>query len=132
MSMGWLPLRRAKAILKRLTMKSKEFEAFLTNFAAARPNQFHIILLDNARSHHATLQLPNNIALLFLPPYAPELNPCERVWQAIKDHLAWRCFPDLVALHELVADLFITYEPTAFHSLVAYPFLVDAITQLTA
>lgn len=117
----------------RLSMGTADFQGFLDNFAAAQPAHFHIILLDNARSHHATaLALPANVVLLFLPPYAPELNPCERVWQAIKDRLAWRTFVDLAALQDAVADLFEGYEAAAFASLVAFPFLCEAINSLAA
>jgi transposase len=46
-----------------------------------------IIVLDNAKYHHALLHKEwrenNNkdFALLYLPPYSPELNPIERVWK---------------------------------------------------
>jgi transposase len=46
-----------------------------------------ILILDNARYHHATMIQPwlnkNNkkIQLLFLPPYSPDLNNIERVWK---------------------------------------------------
>ena len=29
--------------------------------------------------------LPDNISLLFLPPYAPELNPVEQIWNYLKN-----------------------------------------------
>ena len=65
------------------------FQGFLTDFGAARPATFNVLLMDNARVHHAAdLTLPPNVALLFQPPYAPELNPAERVWLAVKDDLA--------------------------------------------
>jgi len=31
------------------------------------------------------LALPNNISLLFLPPYSPELNPKENLWDEIRE-----------------------------------------------
>ena len=46
-----------------------------------------IIVLDNARYHHAVILKPwlkenrKKIALMFLPPYSPELNHIERVWK---------------------------------------------------
>lgn len=49
-----------------------------------------IVILDNARYHHAILLKPwlmekrNRIRLLFLPPYSPELNPVERVWKLVR------------------------------------------------
>ncbi len=30
------------------------------------------------------LKVPDNISLLKLPPYAPELNPVENVWQYLR------------------------------------------------
>lgn len=46
-----------------------------------------VVVLDNARYHHAKLLKPylnrhrQNIELLFLPPYSPQLAPVERVWK---------------------------------------------------
>lgn len=46
-----------------------------------------IILVDNARYHHAKLHAEwrkncaDRFSLLFLPPYSPDLNPIERVWK---------------------------------------------------
>ena len=31
--------------------------------------------------------LPDNISLLFLPPYAPELNPKENLWDEIREKI---------------------------------------------
>jgi hemolysin activation/secretion protein len=38
------------------------------------------------------LQIPSNIIVLFQPPYSPELNPIERLWQALKKDLKWELF----------------------------------------
>lgn len=111
------------------TVKLPDFQAFLNDFAAQEPDHFHLILLDNAPSHHATdLDLPAHVALLFLPPYAPELNPVERVWRDLKDRLAWRSFPDCLALQDALADLVEAYSSDAFHSLIAFPFLCTPST----
>jgi transposase len=32
------------------------------------------------------LAVPGNVELMFLPPYSPELNPVERLWQWLKRH----------------------------------------------
>jgi len=46
-----------------------------------------LVLADNARYHHAKLhaewreKCSTRFALLFLPPYSPDLNPIERVWK---------------------------------------------------
>lgn len=47
---------------------------------------FHAIVLIDRASWHTTeaLNIPPNITLFPLPPYSPELNPMEQVWQKIK------------------------------------------------
>lgn len=49
------------------------------------PAEFKIMILDNGAFHKAkSLIIPENIVLIFLPPYSPELNPAENVWAVLK------------------------------------------------
>jgi len=49
------------------------------------PGAHAVLVLDRAGWHVAHgLDLPDNISLLFLPPYSPELNPIENLFQFIK------------------------------------------------
>jgi transposase len=58
-----------------------------------------VLVLDNAGWHHAkTLVVPDGIDLVFLPPYAPELQPAERLWPLVNEPVANRAFADLDAL----------------------------------
>jgi hypothetical protein len=44
-----------------------------------------VVILDQAGWHKAhDLDLPDNISLLFLPPYSPELNPIENLFQFLR------------------------------------------------
>jgi hypothetical protein len=47
------------------------------------------------------LKLPDNITLVSLPPYAPELNPMENVWDYLRgnelSHLVWDSYEAMVA-----------------------------------
>ena len=53
----------------------------------AGPNRHIVLVLDNAGWHTSHgLVVPENITLLPLPPYSPELNPMERLWSWIKQH----------------------------------------------
>jgi len=46
-----------------------------------------VLILDQAGWHIAKkLIVPENITLLHLPAYSPELNPVERLWAYIKSH----------------------------------------------
>lgn len=55
-----------------------------------------VLLMDGAGWHiSADLEVPDNITPLILPPYAPELNPVENVWQYLRQNkLAIRVFPN--------------------------------------
>jgi transposase len=61
------------------------------------PGRHAVIVQDQAGWHHKKeLKVPSNISILHLPPYSPELNPQEQVWQHLKDtYLSNRVFEDL-------------------------------------
>jgi hypothetical protein len=50
-------------------------------------SQYRIILCtDNAGWHKsAGLKIPDNIVFLYLPPYSPQLNPVEHLWDYIRE-----------------------------------------------
>ncbi len=49
------------------------------------PDAHAVLILDGAGWHGAkSLDVPNNITLLKLPPYSPELNPMENVWAYLR------------------------------------------------
>ncbi|NQX86320.1 MAG: transposase [Flavobacteriaceae bacterium] len=61
-------------------------EAYLKEFSAHKPEEYKIIVIDNAGFDSTkNIDIPDNIYLLSIPPYTPELNPCEQVWQYIKN-----------------------------------------------
>lgn len=47
---------------------------------------YHGLILVDRASWHTTeqIQLPNNVTLIPLPPYSPELNPMEQLWQQLR------------------------------------------------
>jgi len=79
------------------------FQIFLEQLASEYPEYLNIVQLDNGRFHYSSsLKIPDNILLLFQPPYSPELNPIERVWHYIKQKLSWEIYENLDALKEKV------------------------------
>ena len=75
---------------------STTFQIFLNELSIQKKDGFKILILDNGAFHHAkALQILDNIALIFLPPYSPELNPAERMWRIIKDKMAMTAFKNL-------------------------------------
>ena len=72
----------------------------------AGPDTQVVLVLDQAGWHVAkALKVPENITLLHLPPYSPELNPIERVWAYLKSHyLSNRVFKDYDDLFDASRD----------------------------
>jgi transposase len=67
------------------------------------PGAHAVLTLDGAGWHQTggKLQVPDNISLLPLPPYSPELNPVENIWQFLRqNYLANRVFDTYSAIVE--------------------------------
>ena len=61
------------------------FQIFLDVLARKFARQDILLVLDGAPNHRCTdLVVPNNITLLYLPAYSPELNPKENLWDEIR------------------------------------------------
>lgn len=77
------------------------FESYLDHFSKYKPEEFKIVIIDNARFHSTkNIEIPENIYLLRIPPYNPELNPCEQVWQYIKNRFKNQRFETMKKLKE--------------------------------
>ena len=78
-----------------------------------RADRKMVVIIDNARYHHASLHEPwrkevtKHFRLHFLPPYSPELNPIERVWKLVRRRcLHNRYFPALDDVLAAIKPLF--------------------------
>lgn len=78
------------------------------------PNDHVVLVLDGAGWHVSKkLCVPENINLLVLPPYSPELNPIERLWLYIKSHYTSnRAYADYDELVKVVGDAYRAMLPT--------------------
>lgn len=58
---------------------------FLNHLSMAYPDDIIILVCDGAAWHKAkALFVPDNIRLVFIPPYTPEMNPIEQIWKEIR------------------------------------------------
>ena len=73
------PINGDKFLLEMPQCNSENFQVFLDEFASQNQTEYKIVVLDNGAFHKAQkLNIPDNIGLIFLPPYSPELNPAEK------------------------------------------------------
>jgi hypothetical protein len=86
------------------------------------PNAHALLVIDGAGWHQpgGRLKVPENITLLHLPPYSPELNPVETVWAYLRSNkLSNRVFDSYDAIVDACCD--------AWNWLIAQP---DRITSI--
>ena len=61
---------------------------FLEQLSAQYLGKKIALIMDGAGWHKSKgLIVPENIEIIYLPPYSPELNPVERLWLHIKSHM---------------------------------------------
>ncbi len=81
-----------------------------------------VVVLDGAGWHQTggRLRVPGNVSLLRLPPYSPELNPPENVWQYLRQNqLSNRVFANY--------DAIVAACCTAWNALMALPNRIRSI-----
>lgn len=103
------------------------FQCFLEKFSEAFSESLNLLVLDNGRFHRAkSLKIPENIVLLFLPPYSPELNPIERLWQDIKAKLFTQTYKALEDMQAKVTEILQNYCDAAIAKLTQFSHFIDA------
>jgi transposase len=108
-------------------LNSDCFQVFLDRFAEAFPRSHNVLVLDNGQFHKAKkLSIPKNVELEFLPPYSPELNPVERLWQDLKDALGFDFYKCLADLRQETRIALSRYTDDAIASLTGYDYLLEA------
>lgn len=99
------PINGDKFLLEMPNCNAANFQVFLDNFSAQNPDEFKIMVLDNGAFHKAkTLHVPDNIGLLFLPPYSPELNPAENIWAILKRKFTNKLYNTLDEVSEFITE----------------------------
>lgn len=79
---------------------------FLKQVSQSDVEAVHVVIGDGAGFHHkeADEALPENIRIITLPAYCPELNPAEKLWDIVKDGICNRLWPDLRNLEDAITE----------------------------
>ncbi len=83
-------------------------EAFLEQIKLQYPEHEHVVVWDGAGFHpldSSHEKIPQGIHIITLPPYSPDLNPIEKLWDCIQDYTANKLWPSIDRLDQVVALL---------------------------
>ena len=109
-------------------LNSTCFDIFWELFSETYPHELHIIQLDNGGLHKAlSLNIPENIILLFQPPYSPQVNPLERLWQALKEHFQWINHESVEELQQDITKYLNKLDTQTIARITGWKFIIDAL-----
>ena len=113
------------------SMQTECFERFAALLGERHPDELVVVVCDGAGSHTATeLSLPGNIRILTLPPYSPELNPTEQLWDLIRERrFANKAYESLGEVEDDLAEELCALEadrPT-IQSLTSHPWITASL-----
>ena len=128
------PERDAGVALVLPEVSTAAMDVFLAELARAVSAETHVALVLDGAGWHVSeeLAVPANLTLIHLPPYSPELNPVERVWEHLRDR--WLSHRVLAGGYEAVVDAIcaawnaLLAEPGRLRSLTSFPWLPASVT----
>lgn len=104
------------------TANTEMMNIFLKQVSQEFADSFLVMQVDQAGWHRSgSLEIPENIRLLFQPPYSPETNPTEHIWKELREkYFANRIFSSLDTLQEQLCN--------ALSELSSHPDLIRSMT----
>ena len=107
------------------------FQIFVETVAKKYPKDLILLVVDGASNHCSEeLEIPANVILQPLPPYSPELNPQENIWDEIREKIfknyALKSMSDVNAKLDEAA-LYIERNPTLVKSITSFPYIAKSL-----
>ena len=106
-------------------------QIFLDEVAARHLNDRIVMVLDGAGWHkRKSLMIPDNLRLLSLPPYSPELNPVEHIWDDLREkEFHNRVFDSIDSLEDHLEKALhdMEHDHDRIRSIVAWPWIINTL-----
>jgi transposase len=107
-------------------------QIFLDIISSRYKGEKIVMVLDGAGWHKSNrLTIPKNMYLLPLPPYSPELNPVENIWEELREKgFHNRVFLGLDALEEhlLCEPQRLEKNVEITRSISSWPWIIESLT----
>ena len=127
----WGGITQGGVFLILLAADTKCFQIFLNTVAKRYSKDLILLFVDGAGNHGSDqLVIPANIILHPLPPYSPELNPQENIWDEIREKIfknyALKSMDNVYGKLEEAA-LYIQRNPKTVKSITSFPYIVKSL-----
>jgi transposase len=110
-------------------VNAQTMSLFLATVAQRHADEFVVMVMDQAGWHIASaLEVPPNMRLVLLPPYSPEINPAEHIWDALReDCIGNTVFASLDAADKALSAglLSLELDPSRMHSLTGFKWITS-------
>jgi hypothetical protein len=114
-------------------VNSECMQLFLDEIAARYPNENVVMVIDGAGWHKSQeIKLAENLRTVFLPPYSPELNPQEHVWDELREKFFHnRAFDSLDALeaHLESALRHLELSPDRMRGIAGWDWIINSVSK---
>lgn len=111
------------------TVNTELMQTFIDGLSGhINENEHAMLVIDNAGWHRANaLVWPSNVTPMFLPPYSPELNSAENLWQWLRSqYLSNQTFNDVKDLLQKTDAAWMRLTPERIKTLCHCPWIVRA------
>lgn len=112
-------------------MYTDTLSIFLGKVAERHEKEFIVMVLDGAPCHRSgTLVVPTNLRLVEQPPYSPELNPVEHLWEEMREKwFANKTFASMSAVIKMLITSLCSLEqsPHRIQSLAGFNWILTSL-----
>jgi len=106
-------------------------QMFLEAVASKFKGEYIAMIIDGAPNHRAkNLKVPPNMTLIFLPPYSPELNPKENIWDEIREKIFKNyALKSMRKVEQKLCEavLYIDQNPEVVRSIAGFNYIINAL-----
>jgi transposase len=123
------PLQGESYSLITPVCNTQAMNALLHGLSETYKEQDLLLFADSAGWHKSKeLDIPANIHLELLPPYSPELNPTEHIWDYIREQKGFNnhCFPSMDKLEDRLEEVLnnLQHEKEYIKSLCTFDWMI--------
>ena len=110
-------------------MTAVAMKVFLDELARRHDGQYILMIYDGAPCHSpGALNIPDTMTVRTLPPYSPQLNPVENIWDDMREKFfANIVFESMDAVENKISEACLHYEENTetVRSITAFPWIAD-------